>query len=295
MLVRIVNDSATPGRRHLVEWMSRWVRPNDPNGVALFNPSLSVDDAEGTARFDAVVFTPTFCTVIEVEQLTEALDGELTIPLNGAWTVDGEPVRLSGTDERTPLDQSRDRTYALQNWLADNELGQHSIRGLVLLMPSDHVRLRVTQQWNDPAFAVVLGDHEAAVRNYFATPTPKPTESLTVDDIADIFTALGYNDLLPTSAELAAQGFIGSVSSPGNGEAAAQVAPTGVVDYDPFSTDSETDRRFLRYSPWALYPHTPGERRLGQAVARITLTAGLIVGAAWIVWFVIELTAASLP
>lgn len=287
MLVRIANADQTAAAQPIVEWMSGWTGAHDPRGLALFNVDVHAEG--GTRRLDAVVWTPACCVVMEIEQLTDKLGGELVIPLNGPWTVDGEPVNLSGPDARTPLDQSRDRTYALQNWLADNRLGQHSVRGLVVLTPAAGSSLQLIAQWHDPSFAVVLGDRESRLRDYFASLDAKPTESWTANDLADAFRALGCAELLPPAKDLLAQGFGGAVDPARWG---GGVAPGQFEVYDPFLPDPQPEGRFP-YSPWTLYPKEPGRSDPGRTALRLTLAVGMVVAAGWVVWLLVTLTLMS--
>ena len=115
------------------------------------------------------------------------------------------------TTSALPLDQSRANTFALQRWFADNGLGQRAVRGVVLLMPAQPTSLELNPRWTDPSFAVLLGDTDAHVRDYFTVMTPDARESWTANDIATAFRAVGLTAQLPAPAELLAEGFLGPV------------------------------------------------------------------------------------
>lgn len=289
MLVRLANTATTSPVRTLADWMSRWTGPGGAQGVALFN--VEVSGRDGARRMEAVVWTPVCCVIIEVEQLAEFVNGELQIPLNGPWTTDNRPVQFSGSDQRNPLDQSRDNTFALQNWFADNGLGQRSVRGVVLLLPPGQSDLRLSLRWTDPSFAVLLGDTDARLRDYFTFMPSDAREVWTANDVANAFHALELGDQLPGPDELLAEGFLGPVDPtlwPGHDtrhHARQETEPaTAPVAHDPFD-DARPDVR-LPYSPWAVYP--PGESHVGHAVLRVILTIGMLIGFVWVVWFVVS-------
>jgi hypothetical protein len=295
MLVRMADTAATGPVRTLADWMSRWTGPGAAQGVVLFNVDLAGPNT--TQPLEAVVWTPVCCVVIEVEQLAEFLNGELQIPLNGPWTVEGRPVRFAGFDERTPLDQSRDSTFALQNWFAGNGLGQRSVRGVVLLLPPGESDLRLSLRWTDPSFAVLLGDTDSRLRDYFTFMPSDARETWTANDVANAFHALDLVDQLPGPDELLAEGFLGPVDpllwpnhdtrhhsrpDPAPDMGADQPAAAG-----PYPAAGGPPAR-LPYNPWVLYPKVPGETHAGRAAMRIVLAAGMLVGFVWLVWFFVS-------
>lgn len=296
MLVRTTGAGGTRGEQALAGWLSEWTGAGAPRGVALTDVTVRV---RGTAhRIDAVIWTPTTCSVVDVEHLADPLSGGLSVPLFGPWTVSGRPVRFAGGDDRTPLDQSRDHTFAMQSWLADNGIGQHTVHGLVLVIPAEGSQLRLRPAWSEPGFAVVLGDGDAELREHLAKRDSGPrTQSWTANDIASAFHALGLATGLPSPEELRAEGFGGPIDPSlwASTESPVSEAPTdqipqggwsGALYDDPFAPVANQPVR-LPYSPWALYPKVPGDPSLLRALARITLATGMLIVTAWTIWFVI--------
>ncbi|MGY2063127.1 NERD domain-containing protein, partial [Nocardia gipuzkoensis] len=143
MLVRVQNAAGTLAERVLIDWLRTWKGPGDPHGVATVNCSLF--HAERLHQFDAVVWMPGSCVIMETEALVERVSGELEVPLNGPWRVGSQVVTLEGADRRTPLDESREHTFALQSWLAERGLGQRVVHGVVLVVPPHGSNLRIRQ------------------------------------------------------------------------------------------------------------------------------------------------------
>src|SRR5882762_10164359 len=141
MLVRVQNQAGTNAERALIDWLRTWKEPYSPHGVATINCSLFHSDR--LHQFDAVVWTPTSCVVIEAEALVARQDGVLEIPLNGSWTISGEQVTMEGRDRRTPLEKSREHTFALQNWMAARGLGQRAVHGVALVVPLRGAELKI--------------------------------------------------------------------------------------------------------------------------------------------------------
>lgn len=304
MLVRIQNKAGTAAEKVLVDWLRTWNGPGGPNGVATVN--VTVFSRGATHRFDALVLTPAGCVVLEVESLADGHSGELTIPVNGPWRLHDHQLTLFGDDDLTPLERSREHTFAIQNWLADHNLGQRVVRGVVLLMPSGGAQLQIRQDWSDPSFTVLLGDNETRLRGYFkalatqpevATPSTLRADVWTVNDVAVTFRALGLTAHLPSPQELLNEGFIGPVDmalwrdrTPTGTELLAPAA----AEYDQRSPGPLSPEQ-VPFSPWALYPKVHGDPNLGRAVLRITLALGMLVAFAWVVWFTISVVVAYGP
>jgi hypothetical protein len=132
MLVRVQNAAGTNAERALIDWLRTWKDSASPHGVATITCSLFHKDR--LHQFDAVIWTPTSCVVIEADALVARQDGVLEVPLNGPWSIGGEPIATESRDRRTPLDKSREHTFALQEWLAARGLGQRVVHGVALLV-----------------------------------------------------------------------------------------------------------------------------------------------------------------
>lgn len=289
MLVRVQNSAGTNAERALIDWLRTWKEPGSPHGVATLNVSLF--HANRLYPLDAVVWTPTSCVVIEAEALTSNQQGVLRIPLNGPWTLDGEPAALEGRDRRTPLERSREHTFALQEWLAARGLGQRVVHGLALIVPMRGTDVSVEQGWSDPSFDVILGDDPERLRHYFQTLAVSEKHLWTANDVAVAFRGLGILPYLPAPQELLQEGFLGPIDitlwhgGPNQAQAEAYAAEQ--------AADEGGGRGGLVavsapwYSPWKLYPQRTGDIDFGQAVMRIGLALGMLVAFVWILWFVV--------
>ncbi|MBF6176299.1 NERD domain-containing protein [Nocardia blacklockiae] len=290
MLVRVQNAAGTVAERTLVDWLRTWKGPGDPHGVATVNCSLFHNDR--LHQFDAVVWTPTSCVVIEAEALAEQASGELEVPLNGPWRVGNQVVTLEGGDRRTPLDKSRDHTYALQSWLAERGLGQRVVSGVVLVVPQNGSDLRIRQLWSDPSFEVVLGDDPRRLADYLNTLASQGRAQWTPTDIALTFRGLGILPYLPAPQDLEHEGFGGPVDitlwygGPQQAQAEAYLEEKAQAEQAYAGPLAIT---MPWYSPWKLYPKEAERVDFGRAFLRVTLALGMLIAFAWVLWFVISL------
>ncbi|MEV6428099.1 nuclease-related domain-containing protein [Nocardia sp. NPDC051463] len=289
MLVRVQNPAGTNAERALIDWLRTWKDPASPHGVATINCSLFHKDR--LHQFDAVVWTPNSCVVIEAEALVARQDGVLEIPLNGAWTISGEPVAIEGRDRRTPLEKSREHTFALQTWLAARGLGQRAVHGVALIVPLRGAELKVQQAWSDPSFDVILGTDPGRLRHYFDTLAESEQQLWTANDVAVAFRSLGILPYLPAPQELLIEGFIGPIDitlwhgGPQQAQAEAYAEELAIAEREAHSPALVIEAPW--YSPWKLYPRESGDMDLGRAFMRITLAIGMIIGFAWVLWFVV--------
>ncbi|RBO93776.1 nuclease-like protein [Nocardia puris] len=289
MLVRVQNPAGTNAERALIDWLRTWKDPASPHGVATINCSLFHENR--LHQFDAVVWTPTSCVVIEAEALTARQDGVLDIPLNGPWVIDGEPVVLEGRDRRTPLERSREHTHALQDWLAARGLGQRAVHGVALVVPLRGTELSIEQAWSDPSFDVILGNDPARLRHYFDTLAQSEKHLWTVNDIAIAFRGLGILPYLPAPQELLNEGFLGPVEislwhgGPNQAQAEAYAEELAQAEKEAHRPVFAVEAPW--YSPWKLYPPERGDIDMGRALRRAVLTVGMLVAFAWALWFVI--------
>lgn len=290
MLVRVQNAAGTPAERVLIDWLRTWKGPGDPQGVATVNCSLFY--ADRLHQFDAVIWTPTTCVVIEAEALVERVSGDLEVPLNGPWRVGGHVVSFEGGDRGTPLDRSREHTHALQNWLAERGLGQRVVQGVVVVVPPHGAKPTIRQLWNDPGFQVVLGDDPRRLAECLTALTSQGRAQWTVNEVALTFRGLGILPYLPAPQDLVAEGFGGPVDTtlwyggPQQAQAEAFMEEQAHADQSYGLPAAITMPWF---SPWNLYPKEADRIDPGRAVLRILLAIGMLIGAAWVVWFVITL------
>ena len=288
MLVRVQNAAGTLAERVLIDWLRTWKGPGDPHGVATVNCSLFHEDR--LHQFDAIVWTPTSCVVIEAEALVEQVSGELEVPLNGPWRVGTQAVTLEGGDRRNPLDASRDHTYALQSWLAQRGLGQRVVQGAVLVVPPQGSQLRVRQFWNDPGLQVVLGDDPRNLAEYLNAQASQGRAQWTINDVAMSFRGLSILPYLPAPQDLVAEGFGGPVDITLWRGGPQQAQAEAYVEEQVQTEQAASSRMAIQmpwYSPWELYPRQEGGIDLGRGFMRVLLLLGILIAVAWLLWFVI--------
>ncbi|WP_245717836.1 nuclease-related domain-containing protein [Nocardia miyunensis] len=281
------NSASTQAERVLIDWLRTWKGPGDPHGVAMVNCSLFFE--KQLHQFDAIVWTPTSCVVIEAEALVEHVSGELEVPLDGPWRVGSQVVSLEG-GRRNPLDSSRAHTYALQGWLADRGLGQRVVQGVVLVVPPRGSSVRLRQLWSDPGLQVVVGDRHQHLAEYLDALTSMGRAQWTTNEVAMAFRGLNLLPYLPSPQDLVAEGFGGPVDTTlwrgGPQQAQAESFREEMTQLEQDAA-RPTSMAMPWYSPWELYPTEPGEMDLRQGAKRIVLAVGMLVAVAWLLWFVI--------
>ncbi|MEV0293552.1 nuclease-related domain-containing protein [Nocardia sp. NPDC050710] len=289
MLVRVQNPAGTNAERALIDWLRTWKDPASPHGVATINCSLFHQDR--LHQFDAVVWTPTSCVVIEAEALVARQDGVLDIPLNGPWTINSEPAAMEGRDRRTPLDKSREHTFALQNWLSARGLGQRAVHGVALIVPLRGAELKIQQEWSDPSFDVILGNDPGRLRHYFDALAESEKHLWTANDIAVAFRGLGILPYLPAPQELLNEGFLGPIDitlwhgGPQQAQAEAYAEELAQAEKEAHTPAYAIEAPW--YSPWKLYPRETGDIDMGRAFMRAALTVGMVIAFVWAIWFVV--------
>ncbi|WP_245713859.1 nuclease-related domain-containing protein [Nocardia vaccinii] len=281
------NSAGTLAERVLIDWLRTWKGPGDPHGVAMVNCSLFFE--KQLHQFDAIVWTPTSCVIIETEALVEQVSGELEVPLDGPWRVGGQLVSLEG-GRRNPMESSRNHTYALQAFLADRGLGQRVVQGLVLVVPPQGSSVRLRQLWDDPGLQVVIGDHQQQMAQYLHALASMGRAQWTANDVAMAFRGLNLLPYLPSPQDLVAEGFGGTVDTTlwrgGPQQAQAEIFREEMANSEQAAA-VPTSMAMPWYSPWQLYPNEPGEMDLRQSVMRVLLAVGMLVAVAWVLWFVI--------
>ncbi|MRH88285.1 NERD domain-containing protein [Nocardia sp. SYP-A9097] len=291
MLVRVQNPAATHAEKVLIDWLRTWKGSGDPKGVATVNCSLFHGDR--LYPFDAVIWTPTSCVVIEAESLVERMEGELEVPLNGPWRVGDKLINFEGNDKRTPLDKSRDHTFALQNWLAERGLGQRVVHGAVLVVPSPDSNLRVTQLWSDPSFEVLVGSDPRRLHEYFTNLSSRGRPQWSANDVAWGFRGLGILPYLPAPQDLLNEGFLGPVDitlwhgGPQQAQAEAYAEEQAQLEADAAAAGSAFRVPTPWFAPTKLYPREHGDIDFGRGFMRIMLTLGMIVAVLWVLWVII--------
>ncbi|WP_454198875.1 nuclease-related domain-containing protein [Nocardia sp. Marseille-Q1738] len=283
------NAAGTNAERALIDWLRTWKDPESPHGVATITCSLFHKDR--LHPFDAVIWTPTSCVIIEVDALVARQDGVLEVPLNGPWTINGEPAAMESRDRRTPLEKSREHTFALQEWLAARGLGQRVVHGVALVVPLPGAQLRLEQAWGDPSFDVIIGDDPSRLRHYFDALAAEEKFLWTANDVAVAFRGLGILPYLPAPQDLLAEGFLGPIDITlwhgGPNQAQAEAYAEELAQLERDASASAFVVRAPWYSPWKLYPREPGDLDFGRAVMRTVLAIGMVVVFVWVLWFVV--------
>ncbi|MFC6087768.1 nuclease-related domain-containing protein [Saccharothrix lopnurensis] len=239
MLVRVQNEAGLSGaERRLVEWLGSWVDRYALPGVAMVN--CNVPGPNGAARqVDAVIWSPHGCVVVEVKGFTRRQDGVLRVPLNGEWTVDGQPAALHTSGEANPVEQLRTNLYAVKNGLETAGVDPGFVSGLVVVLPARGARLDLAGAVLPTGIEVVLADGQKTLRRYFHQ-LAKHRAFWAADDVAAAFTALDLGGFLPERAELLAHGIPDRITRDPQPRAAAPDDPGG--------------KRFRRTSPTPVTP-----------------------------------------
>ncbi|MGW0181077.1 NERD domain-containing protein [Nocardia sp. NPDC003345] len=287
MLVQVQNSTDSVAERALVDWLGGWDGDSSPHGVATVNCALIHQD--GTYRFDAVVWTPTSCVVIDVAGLRSDRGGTLQVPLTGEWTLNGVRADLVAEDDRSLLERSREHTFALQSWLAARGLGQRAVHGVALIVPLQRVPVQIEQKVHDPSFDVILGDDGDRLRHYFGVLAERESHRWTANDVAVAFRGMGMLPYLPAPQRLLEEGFLGPIDvtlwhgGPAQAEAEQYAEDLALAEREA------AGRRFRApwYSPWRLYPREVGDIDFGRAVMRAAFALGMFVAVAWMLWFVL--------
>ncbi|QLY34525.1 NERD domain-containing protein [Nocardia huaxiensis] len=291
MLVRVQNPAGTHAEKVLIDWLRTWKGSADPHGVATVN--CSVFHGDKLHSFDAVVWTPTSCVVVEAEALVERLDGELEVPLNGPWRVGDKLISFEGGDRRTPLDKSREHTYAMQDWLAHRGLGQRVVHGVVLVVPPPNSRIQVRQMWSDPSFEVCLGDDPRRLREYFDTLSSRGRPQWSANDVAFAFRGMNLLPYLPAPGDLLNEGFLGPVDitlwhgGPQQAQAEAWAEEQARLEEEAALAARPMHFNTPWFAPSKLYPREHGDVSFGRGFMRVMLTIGMLIAALWVIWFVI--------
>ncbi|MGW5381690.1 NERD domain-containing protein [Nocardia sp. NPDC003963] len=287
MLVQVQNSTDSVAERALIDWLSGWDGAGSPQGIATVNCGLVHQDV--THHFDAIVWTPTSCVVIDVAALRSTHGGTLQVPLTGDWTLNGVRAELETSDNRSPLERSREHTFALQTWLAARGLGQRAVHGVALIVPLENAPVQIEQKVHDPSFDVILGHDGNGLRHYFGVLAERESHRWTVNDVAVSFRGMGMLPYLPAPQHLLEEGFIGPIDVTlwhgGPAQAEAEQYAEDLAEYER----SLGTRRFRSpwYSPWRLYPREVGDIDFGRAVMRVGFALGMFIAIAWMLWFVI--------
>lgn len=287
MLVQVQNSTDSVAERALIDWLSGWDGAGSPHGVATVNITLAHQN--GIHHFDAVVWTPTSCVVIDVAGLHSPRGGTLQVPLTGEWTLNGVRAELESHDDRSLLERSREHTFVLQSWLAARGLGQRAVHGVALIVPLQRVPVQIEQKVHDPSFDVIVGDDGDRLRHYFGVLAERETHRWTANDVALTFRGMGLLPYLPAPQRLLEEGFLGPIDvtlwhgGPAQAEAEQYAEDLALAEREA------AGRRFLDpwFSPWRLYPREAGNIDFGRAFMRVMLAIGMFVGVVWVLWFVL--------
>lgn len=287
MLVQVQDSTDSFAERSLIDWLSGWGTVDSPHGVAILNCDLRYDNE--THHFDAVVWTPTSCVVIDVAGLRSEQGGTLHVPLTGRSTINGVRADLEAADDRSLLERSREHTFAMQNWLAARGLGQRMVHGVALIVPLQPVPVQIDQKVQDPSFDVIVGNDPERLRHYFGVLAERESHRWTANDVAAAFRGLGILAYLPAPQPLIDEGFLGPIDvTRWHGSPAQAEAEQYAEDLAELERLAGT-RRFRApwYSPWLLYPREAGDIDFGRAIMRALYALGIFVAVAWVLWFVI--------
>lgn len=288
MLVRVANAATSHAEETLLSWLRQCNGPAHPRGVATVAASLYYGNR--LHQFDAIIWMPSNCVVIQTQELPENLRGALDVPRTGAWRVGGQVIALG---EPQPLERCYDDTHAMQSWLAERGLGQRVVHGVVLVMPPARDRLQVRQLWSDADCAVLPGQRPDELVGYLLGQAGSGRAEWTANDLAIAFRGLALLPYLPAPQELSAEGFGGPVNAKlwRGGPQQALAEAFQQTQLIAAQEDPATGARWTEpwYSPWQLYPPHSEHAHPSHTLLRITLALGIFVAGAWALWFAVSI------
>ncbi|MFE5565956.1 nuclease-related domain-containing protein [Amycolatopsis japonica] len=195
----------------VVTLLSSWTGEYHLPGLALVN--VNVPEKTAVRQVDGLIFTPSGLIVLEVKGFVRSQPGTLTVPPNGAWTVDGEPAAVHTLTGLTPGDQVKAGVYAAKAALTGIDGAKNSfVTGLVVLVPQGR-----GLQLGDTGRAG-LGIHvtlatQKDLRRVIRRVTNRGS-AWTADTILAACRVLALDHLAPERAELIAEGFLDQPPAP---------------------------------------------------------------------------------
>jgi hypothetical protein len=196
----------------VVRLLRSWTGTYHLPGLAMVN--VNVPDKRGPRQVDALVFTPHGLIVVEVKGFTRPQPGTLAVPVNGPWTVDGEPAALHTLAGLNPGEQVKGGVYAAKNaFTAIDGGGDTFVSGWVVLVhPGGGLSIGDTRNAGR-GIRVVLGT-QTELRKAIHQHRRRRRKVWSADGVLDACRALSLSHLAPARSELLAEGFPDLILAP---------------------------------------------------------------------------------
>lgn len=217
MIVEVHDAEALSGPERFVRRVLREGGVNLPRigGLALFEVTVPRRRRFRGSEVDLLVWTPHRCIVVQIYGLASVQHGELDIRSNGRWHVGARPADLElPKSAANPLGPARRHTLDVQALFERHGLPQQ-LQTLVVLVPKTSSRITGhTPDFGNDTGVVLASSRQSEPLNRYFHRRVEGTPSWNVDDIVRACTILGRADDLPERAELTAQGFADTDSTP---------------------------------------------------------------------------------
>jgi hypothetical protein len=199
-----VKQLAGPGeawfRQRLLETSPGTVLP----GMAYFDVPVPIGTS--VERIDALLFTPQALVVVIVRSLPWFRRGLLHAPLSGPWTVEGMDARLGAANERNPGERATRLVFALRDHVRSAGVGARPVRGLVCIA-GPRITVRQERSARRLSYYRVCGASVEALRRVLRPDRAAPERGWTQFDVLTALEALNVHHDVPSTIELAAEGF----------------------------------------------------------------------------------------
>lgn len=210
MLVRVqpgtgpATEGLSSAEAHVVRLARSWTGQYALPGLLMVNVNVPAERG-ATRQVDGVLWSPHGLVVLEIKGFTRPQPGTLTIPLNGPWTVDGQPAALHTLATSTPGEQARSAVYAVKNALESASVDAGFVSGLIVVLAQDG-QLTIGDTRNlGKGLDVVLGTN-SAVRKVLHD-LGRRTKIWTADDVLAACRTLDLDQLAPQRGQLLDDGF----------------------------------------------------------------------------------------
>lgn len=192
-------------------------------GLTLVN--VNVPDKATTRQVDALLFTPSGLIVVEVKGFTRPQAGQLTVPPNGPWLVDGDTAAVHTLAGANPGEQCKAGVYAAKAAFAKIDGGGDAfVVGLVVLVTRDRQLTLGDTSRAGTGIHVALGTNRN-LRRLMHRQNERRT-CWSADGVRAACDALALAPLAPAHSELLDEGFPESVSVPSRTPSAAHLRST---------------------------------------------------------------------
>ncbi|MFE3052441.1 hypothetical protein [Nocardia sp. NPDC059239] len=233
------------------DWLRIWNGDYRIGGIAIsgcYIPDRRPGTSSNATEADLVIITPQLCVVIQVEGLTEPVDGQMTCPADGPWThsaIEGPPVHVRRNDTN-PLDRVSAGTVNLKNLTRQDRIGDTFVSGLVLVTPPDGHTLTLATTWMPTGIDVRVGTL-SDLRLWFYIRAARRPPVWTAEQVHALLRALNLADTV-SFADLAAEGFACAAPSPSPAAGARSARPAPTLAGNPWLDLADDPRASFRAS-----------------------------------------------